>query len=141
MPKGFARQLLGYEMASGKPAHANDYSPAFRVCEKLRGPLGKLMGVDGFRSLLARALALACEQTPWLCALQVQADGSIKGLDELEAKLDSRAITEGEVVLVGQLIALLVIFIGPALTLGLLREIWPKWVLVNWEKEYRYEEK
>ncbi len=139
-PQEFARLLLAYEVASSKPAGA-EASPAFRVCEKLRGPLGKLIGVDGFRSLLSRALALTCGQVLWLCALQIKADGSLEGLDELEAELAPRAITEGEVVLVGQLLGLLVIFIGPALTLGLLREIWPKWTIVNWEKEHRYAEK
>ncbi len=140
MPKEFARQLLAYEAASGKPAAASD-SVAFRVCEKLRVPLGKLVGVDGFRSLLSRALALACGEIPWLCGLQTKADGSLKGVDELEAKLDSSAIAEGEVVLVGQLLGLLVIFIGPALTLGLLRDIWPRWLIEILEKEERYAEK
>ncbi|MBA2435563.1 MAG: hypothetical protein H0V54_10890 [Chthoniobacterales bacterium] len=138
--KGFARRLLVYEAASGTPADAKD-SAAFRVCEKLRRPLVRLVGVDGFRSLLSRAVALACREIPWLCAVQTKADGSFEGLEELEAKLDSRAITEGEVVLVGQLLGLLVIFIGPALTLRLLHETWPKWTISNWEKDYRYEEK
>ncbi len=128
IPKEFAQQLLAYEETSGQPAEGKD-SAAFRVCEKLRGPLGKVLGVGGFRSLLSRALALTCEEVPWLCALQVKADGTLEGLDELEAKLDPRAITEGEAVLVGQLLGLLIIFIGPALTLGLLHNIWPKWTI------------
>ncbi len=140
MPKEFARRLLAYEAASGEPADAQE-SAAFRVCEKLRGPMGKLIGVDGFRSLLSRAQALGCAEVPWLCALQIQADGSLEGLDELEAKLDARAVTEGEGVLVGQLLGLLVIFIGPALTLGLLHDIWPRWTILNLEKEFRYAEK
>lgn len=139
IPKGFARQLLAYEAVSRKSAGAND-SATFRLCEKLRGPLGKLMGVDGFRSLLSRALALASAQVPWLGALKIKADGSLEGLDELEEKVDLHGISEGEVILVGQLLALLVIFIGPALTLGLLHEIWPKWTIVNWERKPRYEE-
>ncbi len=128
IPKGFAQELLAYEETSGGPSEAND-SAAFRVCEKLRRPLGNVLGVGGFRSLLSRALALACGEVPWLCALQVKADGKLEGLDELEAKLDPRAITEGEAVLVGQLLGLLVIFIGPALTLRLLHNIWPKWTI------------
>ncbi|MBA2585380.1 MAG: hypothetical protein H0U99_02730 [Chthoniobacterales bacterium] len=128
VPKEFARLLLAYEVASDKPADAKD-SVAFRVCEKLRGPLGKLMGVDGFRSLLSRALALACGEVPWLCSLEIKADGSLVGLDELEAKRDSRAVAEGEAILAGQLLGLLVIFIGPALTLRLLHDIWPSWTI------------
>jgi len=128
MPKEFARQLLAYEAASGKPAEIKG-SAAFGICEKLLGPLGKTMGVGGFSSLLSRARALACADVPWLCALQVEQNGSLAGLDELEAKLDSRQVAEGEAVLVGHLLALLVTFIGPTLTLGLLHDIWPDWTI------------
>ncbi len=81
MPKGFARQLLAYEVVLGDPVEAKD-PPAFRVCEKLRRPLSKLMGVDGFHSLQSRALALACAEVPWLCALEIRPDGSLEGLEK-----------------------------------------------------------
>jgi hypothetical protein len=138
--KGFARRLLAYEAASGKPADTND-SEAFRVCEKLRGPLSRLTGVGGFRSLLSRALALAGSEVPWLRALHVKGDGSLDGLEELEVKLDSGEIAEGEVVLVSQLLGLLVTFIGPALTRQLLQDIWPKMHDLNFGNGERYEEK
>ncbi|MEO6785319.1 MAG: hypothetical protein ABI318_04220, partial [Chthoniobacteraceae bacterium] len=63
--KQFARRLLVCEAATTQPADVKD-SAAFRVCEKLRGPLGKLMGIGGFRSLFSRALVLACTEVPWL---------------------------------------------------------------------------
>jgi len=128
--KQFARRLLDYEAARGKSAHARE-AAALRVCEKLRGPLGKLMGGGGFRSLLSRALVLAGAEVPWLQGLQLQADGSLEGLKEVEVKLDQPAITEGEVVLVSQLLGLLVTFIGPALTSSLLRDIWPEMEELN----------
>jgi hypothetical protein len=127
IPTGFARRLLAYEMASGNPSVAQGESAAFRVCEKLRGPLGKLLGIDGFRSLLLRAQALACAEVPWLMELEIKTSGSLGDLSGLVAKLDADALAEGEVFLVGQLLGLLVIFIGPALTLQLVHEIWPKW--------------
>ena len=123
--KEFAQYLLDNEVASGKPAGEKD-SPAFRVCEKLRAPLAKLTGVGGFRCLLSRALALAGEEVPWLRALHVKADGSLEGMEKLAEKLDSRAIADGEVVLVAQLLGLLVTFIGSALTQRLLHDIWPE---------------
>jgi hypothetical protein len=126
MPTGFARRLLAYERASANPAEAQD-STAFRVCEKLRGPLGKLLGVDGFRSLLSRAQALAGVEVPWLLMLEIKKDGSWEDLDGLEVNPQGAALAEGEVFLVGQLLGLLVIFIGPALTLQLVHDIWPKW--------------
>lgn len=130
--KEFVRRLLAYEAVSGRLAEAKD-SAAFRVCEKLRGPLGRLMGVGGFRSLLSRALALASAEVPWLHALRIKTDGSLEGLDELEAKFDSHAVAEGEVVLLSRLLGLLVTFIGSALTLRLLRDIWPMMDDLNFE--------
>jgi hypothetical protein len=40
-------------------------------------PLSTLAGVEGFRSLLARALTLAKAQVPSLAAVQVKADGTL----------------------------------------------------------------
>jgi hypothetical protein len=123
--KEFTLRLLAYESVSGKPTNAKD-SVAFRVCEKLRVQLTKTTGVRGFSALVSRALALAGAEVPWLRALQINSDGSLKGLHELEAKLDSRVVTEGQVVLLSQLLGLLITLIGPALTLQLLQDIWPK---------------
>lgn len=128
--KEFAGRLLAFEIAADKPGSLGNpgNSAAFRVCEQLRLPLSKLLGTDGFRALLSRALALAAAEVHWLRALQIKADGSLEGLDqqELEAKLDTRAVATGEIVLVAQLLGLLVTFIGPALTLRLVHDIWPK---------------
>ena len=141
MPKEFARRLLAHEVASARPAEAND-STAFHVCEKLRPSLSKYLGVDGFRCLLARALALAGAEIPWMRALQIKANGSLGGWDELKTKLDSRSVAEGELVLVEQLLELLVIFIGRALTLELLHDIWPRFDGQKFLKEgEHYEEK
>jgi nicotinic acid phosphoribosyltransferase len=123
--KEFTRRLLAYESASGKPANAND-SMAFRVCEKLRVQLTKTTGVRGFSALVSRALALAGAEVPWLRSLQINSDGSLQGLQELETKLDPLEVAEGQVVLLSQLLELLVTFVGPALTLQLLQDIWPK---------------
>jgi len=122
--KAFARQLLACEAATRDPAGTKD-SRAFRACEKLRGPLGKLVGISGFRALLSRALAVGGEEAPVLRALHIRADGSLEDL-EAEADLDPRKLAEGEVVLIAHIAGLLVTFIGPALTLQVLRDIWPK---------------
>ncbi len=123
--KELARRLLIYEAATGTRAGSGE-SAVFRVCEKLRGSLGQLLGAGGFRTLLARALTLAGVEVPWLRELQIKADGSLEGLGELEAKLALRPLVEGEAALVAQLLGLLVIFIGPTFTLQLLHDIWPK---------------
>ena len=66
-----------------------------------------------------------------LRGLQVTADGSLDGAEKLEAELDSRTVAEGEVALVSQLLGLLITFVGPALTLRLLHDIWPKMENLN----------
>lgn len=123
--KRFAQRLLVHENRSGK-ATGSDKAAMFRICEKLRVSLGKLMGVAGYRSLFSRAMALAGADVPWLRGLHVGADGTLEGLAELKSKLTAEQIGEGEVALVAQLLELMVTFIGPALTLQLLRDVWPE---------------
>ncbi len=123
--RNFARRVLTLEAAAGKPNDAE--SPAiFLVCEKLRRPLSRLTGVAGFRSLLSRALALAGDEVRWLRAIHVKSDGSLEGLDEVEARLSKIEMAKGEVTLIAQLIGLLVTFIGEPLTLRLVQEAWPE---------------
>jgi len=95
-----------------------------RACEKLQAPLVKLVGVAGFQSLMARAMALATAEVPWLKSVQVRADGSLEGF---EAAMRQGAVPGGGagVVLVAQLLGLLVTFIGEPLTLYLVRDAWP----------------
>jgi hypothetical protein len=123
--KEFAARLLAYETDSSKAGSVNQ-SAVFRLCEKLRLPLCKLMGVAGYRVLFSRALGLAGTEVRWLRGLHVRSDGTLEGVDELEARLASEQITQGELALVARLLGLLVTFIGPALTLQLVEEAWPK---------------
>ena len=121
----FARRLLAYEAGSGEPARAKPLK-TFQVFEKLRAPLIEVSGVGGFRSLLSRSLALAGGDVPWLRALHIRTDGSLEGLKEVEGKLSAEEIALGEVALAVRFIGLLVVFIGPTLTLQLLHDTWPK---------------
>ena len=75
---------------------------------------------------VGRALALATREASDLCALHVKADGSLAGLDELEAKIKPEQLVGDVVVLLANLLSLLVVFIGEDLTLRLVGEIWPK---------------
>ena len=117
--------LIAYETRGNKSSETKTPA-ACLVGEKLRPHLATLMGNVGFRALLSRALALANAEVPWLRAVHVKADGSLEGLDELEAQVDPDEIFEGCVVLLAQLLGLLVAFIGENLTLRLVREVWPK---------------
>jgi hypothetical protein len=119
-----AQCLLTYEAVAGKNSEAAE-TAAFRVCAKLRRPLITLAGVDGFRSLLSRALTLAQAEDPGLSAVRVVADGSLEGLDELASQGDKEEAIDGGAILIAQLIGLLRTFIGEGLTLRLVQDVWP----------------
>jgi hypothetical protein len=120
-----AQRLLSYEADAGKNSETSE-SATFRVCAKLRQPLITLAGVAGFRSLLSRALTLAMVEVPSLGAVQVAADGSLQGLDKLDPQIDKDLVKEGGAVLIAQLIALLLTFIGEGLTLRMVQDVWPE---------------
>jgi hypothetical protein len=120
-----AHRLLAYEAGRGENSEPAE-SAAFRVCAKLRLPLSTLAGVAGFRSLLSRALTLARAQAPSLSAVQVAADGSLEGLDELASQSDQEQSRDGGAILIAQLIELLLTFIGEGLTLRLVQDVWPE---------------
>jgi hypothetical protein len=113
--RDLAQQLIAHEGAAGKTSEPMEFA-AFRACETLRRPVCALAGVAGFRSLLSRALALARAEAPTLSAVQVAADGSLQGLDELGRKIDKDQVREGGAILVAQLLGLLLTFIGEAMT-------------------------
>ena len=134
--EAIATRLLAFEESNSSAKNA----AVFEVCEKLRGALSQLTGVAGFRSLLSRALALAGGEVAWLRGLHIKLDGSLEGLDVLKAKLEKKAMSQGEIALVARLIGLLVTFIGPALTQRLLQDIWPKIEDLNFETDDANEE-
>ncbi len=120
--QNLALWLLAQEVSAGKPSEMN-MCAAFRVCEKLRQPLSTLAGATGYRSLISRALTLAKKEAPSLGEVQVKEDGSLERTGAIE--LMDEAAKKGEALLVAQLLGLLVTFIGQALTLGLVRDLWP----------------
>jgi hypothetical protein len=113
--RDLALRLLAYE---GKTSEPTEFA-AFGVCERLRQPLITLAGVAGFRSLLSRALTLARAEAPSLSLVQVAADGSIQGLDDLRPQVDASQAGEAGIILITQLLGLLVRVVGEATTLQL----------------------
>ena len=110
-----AQRLLAYEGAETSPSMA-DMHTVCRVCDKLRRPLTTLAGAAGFRSLLARALTLAKQESPVLGAWEVKSDGSLQGLNGEAAQSGA--------VLIAHLLGLMITFIGESLTLRLLHDVW-----------------
>ena len=123
--RDLALRLLACETAAGKTSEPSELA-AFRVCARLRQPLITLAGVAGFRSLLSRALTLARAEAPSLKAVQVAADGSVKGLDELGSQTGKEQASDGGAILIAQFLGLLLTFIGEGLTLRLIQDVWPE---------------
>ena len=123
--RSLAKRLMARE-TSGTKAAGPKNTVVFPASEKLRPHLATLMGNGGFRALLARALTLASAEASWLRAVQVNADGTLEGLETPHARLKPAEFREGRVVLLAQLLGLLVAFIGPGLTSRLVGEIWPQ---------------
>jgi hypothetical protein len=123
--RSIAQRLIKYE-TQGRDSSATTDISTFRVIDRLRPQLARLMGHGGFRALLARALALARAEMSWLREVQVKADGTLVGMATHHAGLKPAEFREGQVLLLAQLLGLLVDFIGPALTARLMGEIWPQ---------------
>lgn len=123
--RDLASSLIAGELRLGGEGGTRS-AAALRVCEKLRGPLSTYAGAAGFRSLLSRALHLATTKEPWLSGFEVGPDGAIKGSPETQAQMGSDRAARAGGMLVAKLIELLVTFIGEALTLRLVHEVWPK---------------
>lgn len=122
--RDFAERLIAYE-AKANESTESTMPPAHPVIEHLRPHLAILMGDTGFRALLTRALARAEAEVPWLRAVQVKTDGTLQGFDGQPTQVDPKDAAAGSVALLAQLLALLATFIGPNMTLRLMREIWP----------------
>ncbi len=118
-----AEHLLASEAAHEKGCEAG--GAVVPIIKELRVLLIRLAGVDGFRSLLSRALALARTQAPGLHHVRVSADGFLEGFEKMEQSEDAVDSERAERVLVFHLLGLLVTFIGQPLTLRLLSIRWP----------------
>jgi len=122
-----ARLLLAHEAGERRDAEALA-NAAEQVFDKLRLLLSKLLGPDGFRVLLRRAVTLARSAFPWLEDVPAQSDGFFKGLAAARADgsiADAEAL-EGMTAVLAYFLGLLDAFIGPDLTLRLLRGVWPQ---------------
>ena len=120
-----ARRLVQHESERNRSSKS-ETSDVFGACENLRPQLVTLMGNGGFHALLSRALALSTAAVPWLGALHLKADGSVNGLGVVSGQLSSDALLAGRIEVLAQLLGLLEAFIGEDLTIGLVREAWPK---------------
>jgi hypothetical protein len=121
-PRNFARRLLACEALADTTSTQTE-SATVRIYEKLRQQLCAPVGVDGFQVLASRALRLSKSKFPKLSAVQLTADGTLRGLGEIERQTDEDQKGEVGVILVAQLIELFVVFLGEATTLRLIEGV------------------
>jgi hypothetical protein len=117
-----ARSLVASE-ADAETTSLQSEPATVRVYERLRRQLGAPVGVDGFRALASRALALAKFESPRLSAVQVAANGDLRGLSEVEFETESDEDDETGVILISQLLGLFLTFLGEATTLRLIEDL------------------
>jgi hypothetical protein len=116
--RDFAEKLLAREMQLHTDAGT---SVPLRVFDALRRPLSTLVGVNGFRVLVVRALALAKAEIPCMSTIDVKPDGSLAGLNDLIF----REQQEAGAVLIAHLLGLLATFIGEVLMMQIVLDVWP----------------
>jgi len=120
-----AAERILVESAMGKRAVAA-VPAAIRAVQRFHHVLNTLIGREGFRTLLARAVTLAKAEVPSLIDLRVTQDGELAGLNLVDNRDGKPRFHEGEVVLIANLLGLLVTFIGEALMLRVVKDAWPK---------------
>ncbi len=97
----------------------------FQVFEDLHAHLATVMGNEGYRALLSRALALAAKEVPAMRAVHMTAAGTLEGWEQTKSPTHPDEWTEGGIALLAQLLGLLAAFIGGGLTLRVTSEVWP----------------
>jgi hypothetical protein len=120
--RDLARSLVACE-ADASTSSLQTEPASVRVYEKLRRQLGAPVGAEGFQALASRALALAKSESPRLDAVQVTANGGLRGLGEVESQTDSDEDGEVGIILIAQLLGLFLTFLGEATTLRLIEDL------------------
>jgi hypothetical protein len=120
--RDMARSLVACE-AEASTVSLQAEPASVRAYERLRRQLSAQVGVDGFQALASRALALAKSQSPRLSAVQVTANGGLRGLGEVESQTDTDEDDEAGIILIAKLLGLFLTFLGEATTLRLIEDL------------------
>ena len=119
-----AIRLLTHEARGDETAEALA-AAAERVCQRLSLHSGKVLGVDTFYVLFARALALVKAEFPFMQAVTVEPpQACLKGLREALRESAASQASDAIVAVVATFLALLADFIGEEVSLSVLVEVW-----------------
>jgi hypothetical protein len=116
-----ARRLIE-DAATGRDDAAAITRAAEQVFQRLHDHLAKLIGVLGFRTMLARSLKLAQARLPALKGIEVDSGGAIVGLSEALAARSPAEALEGSATLLSHFLDLLAAFVGDDFASHLVRE-------------------
>jgi hypothetical protein len=120
--RDLARSLFACEAEASTTARQAEPA-SVRVYERLRRQLSAPVGVDGFQALASRALTLAKSQSPRLSAVQVTANGGLRGFGDVESQMDAGEDSEAGIILIAQLLGLFLTFLGEATALRLIEDL------------------
>jgi hypothetical protein len=113
----------GSRIPAADPALSAD--PSFHNFEKLQRPIQAMAGAVGSQTLLLRALVLAKAEFPRLAGASIDRKGTLQGLAKIDPPLTQEEADEAEILLIGNTVALLCIFLGEAMALRLIQDQWP----------------
>ena len=120
--RDLARSLVASE-ADASTTSLRTEPATVRVYERLRRQLGAPVGTDGFHALASRALALAKSESPRLSAVQIKANGDLRGFGEAESQTDADEDGEFGIILIAKLLGLFLTLLGEATTLHLIEDL------------------
>src|ERR1017187_3570049 len=120
--RDLARSLVASE-ADASTTSLRTEPATVRVYERLRRQLGAPVGIDGFHALASRALALAKSESPRLSAVQIKANGDLRGFGEAESQTDADEDGEFGIILIAKLLGLFLTLLGEATTLHLIEDL------------------
>jgi len=120
--RDLARSLVARE-ADTSSTSLHTEPATVRVYDRLRRQFSAPVGVDAFQVLASRALALAKSESRRLSAVQITANGGLRGLGEVESETGTDGDGEVGVILIAQLLGLFLTFLGEATTLRLIEDL------------------
>ena len=120
--RDLARSLLDSEENESTTSLQTD-SATLRVYEKLRRLLSAPVGAESFHALASHALRLAKSESPRLRAMQITAEGRLRGLSKVEFPTNTDQQGDGGVILIAQLLGQFLAFLGEATTLRLIQNL------------------
>jgi hypothetical protein len=120
----WARHLLASQSAANTNSDQTEPDTVL-VYEKLRSQLSISVGTEGFHALASRALALAKCDEHGLSAVQITADGRLRGFAEPTSQTGPAQDGEPGVMFIAHLLGLFLTFLGAATTQRLVQDIFP----------------